>query len=144
MLENAGVKLTEAIAVLDEVRRRLSTLDSDQLGLPHAEMEQLWKNEDRIAVRLGRRAPETHCYRRSIDRIDEALITCGDGLAEGFSERDFEGITAARNAAYQAQRQFYDAASRRVGPGETETKAGRWRIRGLRGRSTAARGTRSG
>lgn len=144
MLENAGVKLTEAITVLDGVRRRLSTLDYDQLGLLHAEVGQLWKNEDRIVVRLGRRAPETQCYRRSIDRIDEALITCGDGLAEGFSERDFEGITAARNAAYQAQRQFYDAASRRVGPGETETKVGRWRIRGLRGRSTAARETRSG
>lgn len=81
MLENAGVKVTEAIAVLDGVRRRLSELDHGMLVPLNAEMEQLWRNEDRIAVRLGRGASETQHYRRAIDRIDEALSREGSAAA---------------------------------------------------------------
>lgn len=124
VLEHAGVKMTEAIVVLDALRLHLSDLDADKLAPMNEEMRQLWLNEDRISVRLGRAAPETQHYRRAIDRIDEVLITCADGLTDGFSTKDFEGINSARNAAYQAQRQFYDAASERIGPGEGG--CGRW------------------
>jgi hypothetical protein len=118
VLEHGGVKLSETIFLLDQIRADLSALNDARLAPLFEEMKQLWLNEDRINVRLGRDAPEAQHYRRAQEAIAQAHTVMSDGLIEGFSERDFKAITAARAAAYQAQREFFDAASSRIGPGE--------------------------
>lgn len=70
-------------------------------------------------MRLGRGAPEAQHYRRAQECIAQAHTVMSDALLEGFSDSDFKAITAARSGAYQAQREFFDAASSRIGPGES-------------------------
>jgi hypothetical protein len=119
VLENAGVKLTEALFALDGVRSKMPALDRSELAPFSSDREQLWKNDDRLAVRLGSSAPEVDHYRRAIEELSKAatiLEEVADG--QGFDTEGFKQLKVARQAALEAQYAFYDASSRRIGPGD--------------------------
>lgn len=119
VMEHAAVKLTETIALLDHIRSNLGTLRSDDLEPLQESLNQLWLNEDRMAVRLGRNASEVKHYRESLSHVGTAHTLLHSGLGNGFAEPDFRELLGERMAAFEDQGAFFDAASARVGPGDS-------------------------
>jgi hypothetical protein len=66
VLEQAGIRLTEAMFAVNKARARPSEFQESDLRLLTQHLEQLWKNDDRLPVRLGSRASEVQHYRRAI------------------------------------------------------------------------------
>ena len=141
VLENAGVKLTEAAATVGKTSQDLRALDEGEVALLGAEIEQLWKNDDRVRVRLGGNSPEARHYRRAITEGISAAhtvflkaVTSGIDDDPGF-EAGFEALRKAQEIALNEQEAFYQAASHRIGPGARVLPG---RVRLVRGESTDA------
>lgn len=126
VMDNAAIQLTEAIALLDQIRSRLSALSPGDLTPLQNTLTQLWLNEDRMAVRLGRDATEVRHYRQSISHIATAHTLLNEGLEYGPGDGVSTKLVKERSAAYAAQGEFFNAASGRVGPGAPSRGQLRW------------------
>jgi hypothetical protein len=122
VLEQAGIRLTEALFDLDKARLKVRNFDESELRSLKVHFEQLWKNDDRLSVRLGSHAPEVEHYRRAIvEGFSAAYTVLSFAVGEpSVDSTDLTGLGEARDTLFHSQREFFDAASRRIGPGEVE------------------------
>jgi hypothetical protein len=117
VLEHAGVKLSQSIFLLDEARNKLGRLGPDDLDALAEDLQQLWLNHDRLAVRLGSNAREVQLYHRAItEGVGPAHSIVSEAAHDTLDGDGRDALMAARNIAIDVQPRFYDAASARVGP----------------------------
>jgi hypothetical protein len=131
VMEAAGVTLTECMYAYGRLRADLPELTHAALEPYDAEMEQLWKNDDRLSVRLGSNAEEVHLYRAAIEEMGKARTTLREGLEDGFAKEVIDRMDDHHVQALDLQSRFYDAASGRIGPGERDfawTARYRWLV----------------
>jgi hypothetical protein len=114
VLEHAGVKLTESVIAFGDWNK-VATLTQQEFTAMHADMGQLVKNFDRLAVRLGSGALEVRLYKQA---YDDGIVKAYEALSrKAAGQPPAPGqVRMALEAAGDAQEQFYDAASVRVGP----------------------------
>lgn len=125
VLENAGVQLTETFTVVRPLFLRMSELGDGRIEPARRAMEQLWKNDDRLSVRLGSGAPEVQKYREAIEAVAKVMDTFEEGLVAGFNSTRIEQAQEAFRRANEIQPAFYDVASQRIGPGDQTPPARR-------------------
>lgn len=123
VIEHAAIRLTQAIQRLDAVKAHAAgsgpPLGAEAAAEFAVELEQLWVNEDRINVRLGGEAPETNAYANALQEFSAAYVLVARlDRGEGLDREELRDITRSRNQAFEHQREFFNAASRRLNPGD--------------------------
>lgn len=73
---------------------------------------------------LGNNAPEVQRYRAAAEAFEQALDAMEKGLREGFDDQMFQVIVDLHARSLDIQREYYDAASSRIGPPERTRKVG--------------------